>query len=75
MGSKGIYEENELLLRWSEIADIFVIREYQEIHLHSGRVTIYKKGTIRLITKNGRVIDIKNVLSPKEIVEYIKIFI
>jgi hypothetical protein len=40
IGKKGIYEENELLLRWSEIADVFVIREYQEIHLHSGRVTI-----------------------------------
>jgi len=72
IGGKGIYKGKKLLLRWGEIADLFVIHEYLEIHSYSGRGTIYKKGTIRVITKDGRAIDIKNVISPKEIVEYIK---
>jgi hypothetical protein len=53
IGEEGIYEENNLSLRGSKIADILVIQEYQEIHLHSGRLTIYTKRTVRVKTKNG----------------------
>ena len=73
IGNEGIYMENKLFLKWSEIFDIFVIREYEELFLSSsGRGSSYKMGTIRVITKDGRGIDITNVINPKEIVEYIK---
>lgn len=73
IGNEGIYKENKLFLRWSEIFDVFVIREYEESHfISSGRWNIYKMGAIRVITKNGFAIDIVNVINPKEIVEYIK---
>jgi len=76
IGNEGIYMENKLFLKWSEIFDIFVIREYEKsfftYYRGYGEGSSYKMGTIRVITKDGRGIDITNVINPKEIVEYIK---
>jgi hypothetical protein len=83
IGNEGIYKENKLFLRWSEIVNIFVIHEYEitksnlsvrtlQAGVPSMSGTIYIMGTFRVITKDGREIDIKNVINPKEILEYIK---
>jgi len=77
-GKEGIYKEGifkgkRLFLRWSEVADVSVIREYENfISKHFGRGTVKKRGTVRVITKDGREIDIPNVINPKETVEFIK---
>ena len=83
IGKEGIYKGKKLLLGWNEIANIFVIHEYEitksnlslrtlQTGVPSMSGTIYKMGTFRVITKDGREIDIKNVINPKEILEYIK---
>jgi len=78
VGKEGVYKEGiftgkKLLLRWSEVADVLVIREHENFILkHLVRRTIQKRGTIRVITKDGREIDITDVINPKETVEHIK---
>ena len=78
VGKEGIYKEGifmgkKLWLRWSEVADISVIREHENFILKRfGGGTVKKRGTVRVITKDGREIDITNVINPKETVEFVK---
>ncbi|BDB97466.1 hypothetical protein [Saccharolobus caldissimus] len=83
IGKEGIYKGKKLFLKWSEIKNIFVIHEYEVTRsnmslrtLQTGVPTfngrVYRMGTWRIITVDGKEIDIKNVINPKEMLEYIK---
>ncbi|BFH72917.1 hypothetical protein SJAV_08610 [Sulfurisphaera javensis] len=70
------------MIEWSQIQDMIVYKVFMR---HSGKIgpifegsspNIYGEleeiGTIRIILKDGRQIEIKNVLTPFTVVDYIK---
>ena len=83
IGKEGIYKDKKLFLKWEEIDDIYVLNEYYESSSRLSLRTLqtgiprttgvtYVMGTLRVHTKDGRQIDIKNVINPKETADYIR---
>ena len=78
---KGIWKDNKFFLPWTAISDILVLRTFvryyrlrtftvlDDIRPNSESVEF---GTIKIVTNDGRQIEINEVVSPHTVVEFIK---
>ena len=78
---KGIWKDNKFFLPWTAISDILVLRTFvryyrlrtftvlDDIRPNSESVEF---GTIKIVTNDGRQIEINEVVSPRTVVEFIK---
>jgi len=79
---KGIWKDNKFFLPWTEINDIIVFRTFMRHYNRSRTFTVLDAtrpnpesmefGSIKVITNDGRQIEIKEVISPHSVVDFIK---
>ncbi|WP_338601357.1 hypothetical protein V6M85_13870 [Sulfolobus tengchongensis] len=79
---KGIWKDNKFFLQWSEINDILVLRTFMRHYNRLRTFTVLDAtrpnpesiefGTIKIITKDGKQIEINEVVDPRTVVDYIK---
>ena len=81
---KGIWKDNKFFLPWTAISDILVLRTYMR-HYNNNILRTFtvldairpnpesvEFGTIKIVTNDGRQIEINEVVSPHTVVEFIK---
>nr|WP_011182884.1 hypothetical protein [Sulfolobus tengchongensis]AAT46513.1 hypothetical protein [Sulfolobus tengchongensis] len=79
---KGIWKDNKFFLPWTAISDILVLRTSMRYYNRSRTFTVLgatrpnpesvEFGTIKIVTNDGRQIEINEVVSPRTVVEFIK---
>ena len=78
---KGIWKDNKFFLPWTAISDILVLRtfvRYYRLRTFTVLDAIRPNpesvefGTIKIVTNDGRQIEINEVVSPHTVVEFIK---
>ncbi|MEM3721550.1 hypothetical protein, partial [Metallosphaera sp.] len=79
---KGIWKDNKFFLPWTAISDILVLRTSMRYYNRSRTFTVLDAtrpnpesvefGTIKIVTNDGRQIEINEVVSPRTVVEFIK---
>lgn len=79
---KGIWKDNKFFLPWTAISDILVLRTFMRHYDRLRTFTVLDAirpnpesvefGTIKIVTNDGRQIEINEVVSPRTVVEFIK---
>ena len=79
---KGIWKDNKFFLPWTAISDILVLRTFVRHYDRLRTFTVLdvirpypesvEFGTIKIVTNDGRQIEINEVVSPHTVVEFIK---
>ncbi|MEM0054830.1 hypothetical protein [Metallosphaera sp.] len=79
---KGIWKDNKFFLPWTAISDILVLRTSMRHYDRLRTFTVLDAtrpnpesvefGTIKIVTNDGRQIEINEVVSPRTVVEFIK---
>ncbi|MEM3355678.1 MAG: hypothetical protein QXS43_09455 [Metallosphaera sp.] len=79
---KGIWKDNKFFLPWTAISDILVLRTSMRYYNRLRTFTVLDAtrpnpesvefGTIKIVTNDGRQIEINEVVSPRTVVEFIK---
>ena len=78
----GIWKDNKFFLPWTAISDILVLRTFVRHYDRLRTFTLLdvirphpeseEFGTIKIVTNDGRQIEINEVVSPHTVVEFIK---